>query len=132
MRHALLRAATEDDLAFMVGLGAIMHAKTGLDVPYEPLAAAKAGQRCIREGACFVTERGMIGGLDVPLMYGATPALSQVVFWYSEDGQAFALLRAFEDWAALPISVATFDERMRRVLSRRGYRLAEGTMLWVR
>lgn len=130
MKQGWLRAGCKADIPAMVALGARMHEKTGFDVEYEPNAAAQLMEKATEAGAVFVTRKGMIGGLETPLMYGTKPAFCTVCFWYSEDGMAWRLLDAFREWARLPVAVSTFDPRMKRVLERKGAELKEGVMVW--
>lgn len=127
----MLRAASRADIPRMVALGRRMHAKTRFaGIEYEPEAAARLGCQIIENGAAFLSDRGMIGGMNVPLVYGTTPAFSAVVFWYSEDGMAWKLLERFREWATLPVTVSTHDARMRRALERKGAIVVEEVMGW--
>lgn len=120
-----------DDYGWMLDLGRETHALCSVPAPYEPHAVLDLFERCV----CFVSERGMIGGLEVPVLHGFTPSVNVAAFWDSADGRAWDLLEAHEDASDLPTAVSVVHENRRsraieRALKMRGYEPAE--TLWVK
>lgn len=84
------------------------------------------------EGAIFVSETGICGGLIFPLYFNFAHKIAQELFWYS-DGDGRSLRSAFEGWAkdngATEILMTCLaNEReagMRRLLRRDGYKEIE-------
>lgn len=115
----------------MVDFGRDTHDLCELDAPYEPDAVLRLFEGC----NCFVSDKGMIGGREVPLIHGDTPAVNMAAFWDSTDGNAWNLLKAHEDTSDLPsaVSVVVNNERaagIERALKIRGYQPVE--TLWVK
>lgn len=112
-----IRPATEGDLFFALELGRAAHAECGFAVPFEPEAAANLFLGLVKMGGCFVSKRGMIGGVPAPLPHGTIPAFAVVLFWWGGDG--LALLRRFKEWAEpLPVRFGVHEHRRAPAIER--------------
>ena len=81
-----------------------------------------------------ITERGMIGGMIVPLWFAPSMSVAAEMFWYSEEtGEGRRLREGFEQWASengapfVLFSMMTHDREpvVRRIYERAGYDLHE-------
>lgn len=77
-----------------------------------------------------ITDKGVIGGVLMPLWFAPSSVMAVELFWYSEEkGEGARLKAAFEEWAyarnaAHIVFSALADERegvLRRVMARSGY-----------
>lgn len=95
----MIRRATIDDLSRAVAFAVEFHAESvHADIPVniEALSAFMAG--LIEQGAVFLSNRGLIGGVIAPAYFNPEHRMAVELFWWAPtDGQP--LRRAWEDWA---------------------------------
>lgn len=129
----MIRRATHEDMPEILRLGAEFLA-------YSPYAWAEldaeafstfAGQM-IENGAIFLSDDGMIGGILSPLYFNPSVVLAAELFWFARS-EGPALRQALEAWAreqgAVGITCSGLVDRheaaIRRVYSRAGYAPSE-------
>lgn len=129
----MIRRASIDDMPLILEMGRAFHRYS----PYGDLAFDEPGvtavvAKVLETGAIFVSERGMIGGVLLPLWFSPARRTAVEMFWWAEDGQGQALRGAFEGWAAengalVQLSVLTNEhaDRLDAHLVRHGYRRGE-------
>lgn len=96
----MIRRATLDDLQTAVGFAKEFHAEcvhSWIPVNDEDLTASMAN--LISNGAVFLSDHGIIGGIIVPLYFNFAYKIAAELFWWApKEGRA--LKRAYEEWAA--------------------------------
>lgn len=125
----MVRPATYDDIPAIVDMGVSFHAASPIQAPYDPAASAEFAKRLIDapEGAVFVSDRGMIGGMMAPAYCAPGWIMAVELFWWSEDRSGLALLSEFEKWAqaggASEVRMTTLHglEAADKILSRKKY-----------
>ena len=97
----MIRKATDADTPYLCAFAARFHRAASLPGEYNAGAWARFVETVHdQDGAFFLSERGMIGGLKMPQPWNDNYMTASEVCWWSEDKQGVALLNAFEDWAA--------------------------------
>ena len=128
-----VRRATHDDIPRLVVMGRKFHEKAEIPAPYSEAATSNllAGLIDSPDGAVFVTDAGMIGGMLAPAYCSTDWRMAVELFWWAEDRSGLRLLAMFEKWAqnsgANEIRMTTIAglETATRILDRRGYRPIE-------
>lgn len=124
-----MRFATAEDMANVLDMGETFHRESGQLGRFDPATFATTIHGLMHQpnAALIVSERGMIGGVLVPSFCDANWIQAIELFWWAQDGQGIALLRAFEDWAesvgADEVRITTQDanKRPNALLRRKGY-----------
>lgn len=129
----MIRKATHDDLPEILKLGAEFLAYS----PYawaelDPDAFATFAGHMIENGAIFLSDYGMIGGILSPLYFNPSVVLAAELFWWART-EGKALKAAFEAWAVEQgCAGITFtgltdhhEAAIRRIYSRAGYAASE-------
>lgn len=100
-----MRPAEPSDIPVLVEMGRKFHAAAGLSAFYafDPASFAQTLSRLLEspDGAVFVTDGGMIGGLAYPLYLNAHHKCGQELFWWVEPerrGRGRDLMATLEDW----------------------------------
>jgi hypothetical protein len=131
--------AVAADIPRMVEMGRLFHAASPWkDVPYDAEATARVLEQVVDNGAAFISEGGMIGGLLSPLFFAPSHTVAVELFWWSNGGGR-ALREEFEAWArfsgayAVQMSALVDDnaEAIDRNYTRAGYAKAETAYLKV-
>lgn len=96
----MIRRATLADVPDVVGFGVKFHEQAQQPFPYEVEAATRFAQGLIAgpQGAVFISDTGMIGGVLTPAYCAPNWIMAVELFWWAEQG-GLKLLKAFEDWA---------------------------------
>lgn len=93
-----VKRATLDDLDTAVGFAKEFHAESvhaWIPVDDQALTSWMAG--LIETGAVFLSERGIIGGVIVPLYFNPAYKIAAELFWWApKDGRA--LKKAYAAW----------------------------------
>ena len=129
----MIRPAGEADLPLILDLGAAMHAAMDKPAPYDPASVEASTRDLMERGTVLVADRGMVGGFVYGAFWNAAHKVAAEVFWWAEDGQAMALLAAFEGWArqqgAAEMLIGTQHAyrgaAVGRLLRRGGYAMSE-------
>lgn len=99
---ALIRRATEADLPAIVEFGRDFYAAShwASIADYDPERTAGTLRSLIerQDTALFISPRGLIGMVLLPLWCGDVLTAQEFIFW-AGDGQGAALRRAAEAWA---------------------------------
>lgn len=129
----MIRQATADDLDRITELGAAFHAYSPYrDIDFDPDGFRAFAAGLIEQGAVFLSDDGMLGGLLVPLYFNPAVVMGAELFWWAgKTGRA--LREAFEGWArgqgaqGVQFSGLTDqrEETIRKVFERAGYARAE-------
>lgn len=122
--------ATEADLPRILEFARAFHGYSPWSrFPMDDAATEAYARNVMASGVIFVTDRGMIGGVLMPIPFAPQVVLAVELFWWG-DG---ALKADFEAWAkergatAVQFSALADDrsEAMARLFARNGYRPAE-------
>lgn len=129
----MIRAATQDDIARVVELGALFHEYGPYrEIPFDPEGLSAFISGLIDHGVIFLSDDGMLGGVLSPLYFNPSVVMGAELFWWA--GKSGRQLReAFETWAqergAFGVQFSGLcDERadtIRKVFARAGYSAAE-------
>lgn len=140
----MIRAATPDDIPFVVRMG-VRHLRSGGydgTIEPDPAAIADLAHSLIgsERGLLLVSEEnesvsGMIGMIAAPHPYSGA-LIAMEMFWYvapEARGAGVRLMRAAEEWAkSLGLShilMAAPDEKVAHFLERSGYRRVETNLI---
>lgn len=136
----MIRQAGLEDVPAILEWGERFHAYSpwGKRTQYDPESTRKTVEYLIKapEGAIFITEAGVCGGLIFPLYFNHAYRIAQELFWFA-PGDGTDLRQAFEEWAreqgASAIQMSCLADKresaMRRLLSRHGYRATETSLI---
>lgn len=127
----MIRKATRNDVPDLVKLGRSFVLAIGEEPHDASLANYMRG--LIDHGVVFRSDKGMIGGIIVSPPWNKRRLLAQEMFWWAEDGQGLALMRAFEAWAEeqgiarrdVVFSAIGPEGRADKIIKRRGYAQVE-------
>lgn len=129
---AEMRPATEADIPRILDMGAALTARMGHPQVVDRIHAGASLAHTIRNGLVLVSDGGFVAGKIGQTAVNPEPVAFEMG-WAAADGNGWALLGAYEAWAAqqgaAKVSVACREDRIRRALERRGYRLVEMQMM---
>lgn len=125
----MIRRAEPGDIPALVEMGRRFHEASGIAAPYceQATGAFLKGLMGSPDGAVFITEGGMIGGVIAPAYCTTEWKMAVELFWWAEDRQGIRLLGEFERWAAekganeVRMTTLSGLEAAERILERRGY-----------
>jgi len=98
----LIKRATQDDLAEILRIGERFYLGSVWSgvVEFDPEHFARFALQMMRgEGAIFLSDDGMCGGMLAPVYFSSNAKIASELFWHCEDGKGQELHQAFEDWA---------------------------------
>ena len=96
----MIRRARESDLYEIVRIGRRHHEAAQMPGRFDGEAFRRFAEQLVTgRGVVFLTDEGMIGGTLAPSYASPGYWMAVELFWWSEDRQGRALLRAFEAWA---------------------------------
>lgn len=126
----MIRRATQGDAFFILDLTK-RFSKKYYDGPLDLNRAASSINRIIKDGTCFVSNNGFIGGVLVDSLFHDETALVELG-WYAEDSSGARLLDEFIqagwDAGATEIRMTTLNNSpgvAHRLLYNRGFYAAE-------
>lgn len=132
--------AAAHDLPALVDMGARFHKAGNLAGEYDGAQFAEFCQALIDgdDSVIYRSDAGMIGAHIGTLPWDATYKVAHEFFWWAEDGNGMALLRAYEAWARprcneirMALLTALRPVATSAVLSRAGYQADEmGMVKW--
>ena len=123
-----IRQAVEADIPRCVAMMRTFIAQTGRRGEFQPESVARTMRLLIEGGILLVSDKGMIGGLLLPL-WQTGEQVAHEFFWWGDA----RLLGAFEEMArergATAIHMMALEERVARHYAKRGYRKLETVWL---
>lgn len=123
----MIRPATESDIPALVAMGQKFSEAAGTPFDKGDVAEFVSALIGSENGAVFVTDGGMIGGVLSPAYSCKSWLMAVELFWWAEDRQGIRLLKAFEEWAAsrgaseIRMTTLAAIDGPQKIMARRGY-----------